>query len=140
MQRCWWHKMYWSKKLSLVFERTSILSYSHGFQSNARQDEGMIFLLTTEKFCFVLYSLSEKKKTGLAWTNVVLRRILTVFIKIIKLSTVFPNIPFVESVHYDFIFVFNIDWAKANYGRQLCSTLCILKNRKTFVARNLIAQ
>ena len=53
------------KKLSLVFERTSILSYSR-FQSNARQDEGIIFLLTTEKlgilFCFVLYSLSEKKK------------------------------------------------------------------------------
>ena len=43
------------------------------FQSNARQDEGVIFLLaslTMEKlrifFCFVLYSLSEKKKTGLA--------------------------------------------------------------------------
>ena len=56
------------KKLSLVFERTSILSYSR-FQSNARQNEGEIFLLTsltTEKlgilFCFVLYSLSEKKK------------------------------------------------------------------------------
>ena len=58
-------------------------------------------------FCFVLYSLSEKK-TGLAWTNIVLRRILTVFIKIIKLSTVFPNIPFVESRRYDFISVFNI--------------------------------
>ena len=56
------------KKLSLVFERTSILSYSR-FQSNARQNGGVIFLLTsltTEKlgilFCFVLYSLSEKKK------------------------------------------------------------------------------
>ena len=56
------------KKLSLVFERTSILSYSR-FQSNAQQNEGVIFLLTsltTEKlgilFCFVLYSLSEKKK------------------------------------------------------------------------------
>ena len=53
------------------FERTSSLSYSR-FQSNARQDEGVIFLLTSltmEKlrifFCFVLYSLSEKK-TGLA--------------------------------------------------------------------------
>ena len=58
------------RKLSLVFERTSILSYSR-FQSNARQDEGVIFLLTSltmEKlrilFCFVLYSLPEKK-TGL---------------------------------------------------------------------------
>ena len=37
-------------------------------------------------FLFVLYSLSEKKKTGLTWTNIVLHRILTVFIKIIKLS------------------------------------------------------
>ena len=139
MQRCWWHKMYWSKKLSLVFERTSILSYSHGFQSNARQDEGMIFLVTTEKFCFVLYSLSEEKKTGLAWTNIVLRRILTVFIKIIKLSTVFPNIPFVESGHYDFIFVFNIERKQIMGGN--CAALCACeKNRKTFVPRNLIAQ
>ena len=59
-------------------------------------------------FCFVLYSLSEKKKKGLAWTNIVLRRILTVFIKIIKLSTVFANIPFAESGRYDFMFLFNI--------------------------------
>ena len=58
-------------------------------------------------FCFDLYSLSGKK-TGLAWTNIVLRRILTVFIKIIKLSTVFANIPFAESGRYDFMFVFNI--------------------------------
>ena len=65
--KCWLHKMYWSRKLSLSFERTSILSYSR-FQSNARQDEGVIFLLTSltmEKlrilFCFVLYSLSEEK-------------------------------------------------------------------------------
>ena len=57
-------------------------------------------------FCFI-FSFGEKK-TGLAWTNIVLRRILTVFIKIIKLSTVFPNIPFVESRRYDFISVFNI--------------------------------
>ena len=77
-------------------ERMSILSYSR-FQSNARQDEGVIFLLTSltmEKlrifFCFVLYSLPEKKQV---LTNIVLRRILTVFVKITKLSTVFPNIP-----------------------------------------------
>ena len=49
------------------FERTSSLSYSR-FQSNAWQDEGVMFLLTSltmEKlrifFCFVLYSLSEEK-------------------------------------------------------------------------------
>ena len=95
-------------------ERMSILSYSR-FQSNARQNEGVIFLLTsltTEKLgifvLFWIFSLSEKKKTGLAWTNIVLRRILTVFIKIIKLSTVFPNIPFAECGRYDFMFVFNI--------------------------------
>ena len=57
-------------------------------------------------FCFI-FSFGEKK-TGLAWTNIVLRRILTVFIKIIKLSTVFPNIPFAEYGCYDFVFVFNI--------------------------------
>ena len=92
-------------------ERTPILSYSR-FQSNAPQDEGVIFLLTSltmEKlrilFCFVLYSLPEKK-TGLNQYS--LRRILTVFIKIIKLSTVFPNIPFAECGRYDFMFVFNI--------------------------------
>ena len=56
----------------VVFERTYILSYSR-FQSDARQDEGVIFFLTSltmEKlrffFCFVLYFLSEEKKTGLA--------------------------------------------------------------------------
>ena len=63
-------------------------------------------------FWFVLHSLSEKKKTGLAWTNIVLRRILTAFIKIIKLSTVSPNIPFAESGRYDFMFVFNIARSK----------------------------
>ena len=55
------------RKLSLVFERTSILSYSR-FQSNARQDEGVILLLTRSceffLFCFI-FSL-EEKKTGLA--------------------------------------------------------------------------
>ena len=92
-------------------ERTSILSSSR-FQSNVRQDEGVIFLLTSltiEKlrilFCFVLYSLPEKKQV---LTNIVLRRILTVFIKIIKLSPFFPNIPFAECGRYDFMFVFNI--------------------------------
>ena len=95
------------------------MSYSR-FQSNARQDEGMIFLLTMERlgifFCFVLYSLSEKKK----------RRILTVFIKIIKLSTGFPNIPFVESGRYDLIFVFNIARMQIMGGNcaALCAALC----------------
>ena len=82
----------------------------------ARQDEGVIFLLTSltmetlRIFCFVLFYIlfGRKKKTGLAWTNIVLRRILTAFIKIIKLSTVSPNIPFAESERYDFMFVFNI--------------------------------
>ena len=58
-------------------------------------------------FLVCLYSLPEKKKAGLAWAYIVLRRILTVFIKIIKLSTVFPNIPFVESGRLDFMFVLN---------------------------------
>ena len=58
-------------------------------------------------FSFVLYSLSGKKKAGLAWAYIVLRRIQTVFMKIIKLSTVFPNIPFVESGPWDFMFVLN---------------------------------
>ena len=44
-----------------------------------------------------IFSFGEKKKAGLAWAYIVKRRILTVCIKIIKLSTVFPNIPFVES-------------------------------------------
>ena len=65
---------------------------------------------TLRIFCFVLFYIlfGRKKKTGLAWTNIVLRRILTAFIKIIKLSTVSPNIPFAESERYDFMFVFNI--------------------------------
>ena len=57
-------------------------------------------------FCFI-FSFGGKK-TGFAWTNIVLRQILTVFIKIIKLSTVFPNIPFAECGRYDFMFIFNI--------------------------------
>ena len=78
-----------------------------------RECDILLTSLTMEKlrifcFSFVLYSLSEKKKAGLAWAYIVLRRILTVFIKIIKLSTVFPNIPFAESGRYDFMFVFNI--------------------------------
>ena len=59
-------------------------------------------------FFGLFYILFRRKKTGLAWTYIVLRRILTVFIKIIKLSTVFPNIPFAEYGCYDFVFVFNI--------------------------------
>ena len=95
------------------FERTSSLSYSR-FQSNARQDEGVMFLLTSltmEKlriFFVLFYILFRRKKTGFAWTNIILRQILTVFIKIIKLSTVFPNIPFAECGRYDFMFIFNI--------------------------------
>ena len=86
LQRCWWHKMYWSKKLSLVFERTSLLSY-YRFQSNARQDEGVIFYSQVSQWrsceyffflvCFI-FSFGEKK-TGLAWTSIVLRWILTVY-------------------------------------------------------------
>ena len=61
------------------------------------------------EFFFVLfYILFRRKKTGFAWTNIVLRQILTVFIKIIKLSTVFPNIPFAECGRYDFMIIFNI--------------------------------
>ena len=52
----------------MLFERTYILSYSR-FQSDARQDEGVIFFLTSltmEKLrffvFFVLYFLSEEKK------------------------------------------------------------------------------
>ena len=82
------------RKLSLVFERTSILSYSR-FQSNARQDEGVILLLTRSceffLFCFI-FSLEEKKNRPCFR----------------KLSTVFPNIPFAECGRYDFTFVFNI--------------------------------
>ena len=58
-------------------------------------------------FSVLLYILFGRKKTGLALINIVLRRILTVFIKIRKLSTVFPNIPFAECGRYDFTFVFN---------------------------------
>ena len=54
-----------------------------------------------------MFSLGEKK-TGLAWNNIILRRILIAFLKIIKLSKVSPNIPFAESGRYDFMFVFNI--------------------------------
>ena len=75
--KCWLHKMYWSRKLSLSFERTSILSYSR-FRSNARQDEDVMFLLTSltmEKlriFFVLFYILFRRKKTGFAWTNIVL--------------------------------------------------------------------
>ena len=102
--KCWLHMMYWSRKLSLSFERTSILGYSR-FQSNARQ----VSQWRSCEFFFVLfYILFRRKKTGYAWSNIVLRQILTVFIKIIKLSTVFPNIPFAECGRYDFMFIFNI--------------------------------
>ena len=65
---------------------------------------------TLRIFCFVLFYVlfGRKKKTGLAWNNIILRRILIAFLKIIKLSKVSPNIPFAESGRYDFMFVFNI--------------------------------
>ena len=110
--KCWLHKMYWSRKLSqvlrehlvwviLVFNQTRGKTRVWCFYSQVSQWRSCEF------FCFVLYSLSEEK-TGFAWTNIVLRQILTVFIKIIKLSTVFPNIPFAECGRYDFMFIFNI--------------------------------
>ena len=94
---CWWMKehLFW---VLLVFNQTRGKTRVWYFYSQVSQSRSC-------EFCFVLYSLPEKKQV---LTNIVLRRILTVFIKIIKLSTVFPNIPFAECGRYDFMFVFNI--------------------------------
>ena len=86
-----------------------------------------------------MFSLGEKKKTGLAWNNIILRRILIAFLKIIKLSKVSPNIPFAESGRYDFMFVFNIA-RKQIMGGDCAALYADWENRITFVARNLIAQ
>ena len=99
--------------ISSFWENIYFELFSFSIKRAARRGcDILLTSLTMEKlrifFWFVLHSLSEKKKTGLAWTNIVLRRILTVLIKIIKLSTVFLNIPFAESGRYDFMFVFNI--------------------------------
>ena len=89
--------------ISSFWENIYFELFSFSVKRAARREcDILLTSLTMEKlrifcFSFVLYSLSEKKKAGLAWAYIVLRRILTVFIKIIKLSTVFPNIPFVES-------------------------------------------
>ena len=90
--------------ISSFWENIYFELFSFSVKRAARREcDILLTSLTMEKlrifcFSFVLYSLSEKKKkAGLAWAYIVLRRIQTVFVKIIKLPTVFPNIPFVES-------------------------------------------
>ena len=98
--------------ISSFWENISFELLSFSIKRAARR--GCDILLTSltmgklRIFFGLFYILFRRKKTGLAWTYIVLRRILTVFIKIIKLSTVFPNIPFAEYGCYDFVFVFNI--------------------------------
>ena len=89
-------------------------------------------------FFVLFYILFRRKKKGLAWTNIALRRILTVFIKIIELSTVFPNILFAEYGRYDFMFVFKIA-RKQIMGGDCAALYACQENRITFVAQNLIA-
>ena len=92
-------------------ERMSILSYSR-FQSNARQDEGVIFLLTSltmEKlrilFCFVLYSIPEKK-AGLNLYSFTTDS--NSLYENYKAINSFPKYPLAECGRYDVMFVFNI--------------------------------
>ena len=70
-----------SRKLSNLLLRSFDLSAFRSY-----------FVLRNVVFKCFQFSFGEKK-TGLAWTYIVLRRILTVFIKIIKLSTVSQIFP-----------------------------------------------
>ena len=71
--------------ISSFWENIYFELFSFSIKRAARRGcDILLTSLTMEKlriffFWFVLYSLSEKKKTGLAWTSIVLRRILTVY-------------------------------------------------------------
>ena len=91
-----------SRKLSVVFERTSILSYSR-FQSNARQDEGVIFTHKSyngevANFFFGLFYILFRRKKDRSCLN--LHSFTTdskSFYENYKAINSFPNIPFVKS-------------------------------------------
>ena len=74
-------------------------------------------------FCFI-FSFGEKK-IGLAWSNIVLRRILTVFIKNYKAINSFPKYSLCRMRTLWLYVCFQYS-ARANYGRRLRRALCIL--------------
>ena len=104
------------KAMISSFCKSMYLSYFR-FQSNAWQDEGVIFFhsqVSQRRRCEVFYLLLKKKKQVLLKSKSlplktvrVLQRILTIFVKSKELSTASPNFRREQALAHSCFLVFN---------------------------------
>ena len=103
------------KAMICSFCKSMYLSYFR-FQSNAWQDEGVIFFhsqVSQRRRCKVFYLLLKKKQVLLKSKSLpfktirVLQRILTIFVKSKELSTASPNFRREQALAHSCFLVFN---------------------------------